>query len=916
MKFRVSIVTAAVMASLSLSAQANEQEKEVEVIQISGIKGSLVKSMNNKRFAYNVVDTISAEDIGKFPDSNLAESLQRITGVSIDRSGGEGQFVSIRGMGPDFSSVTLNGREVASESQTRAFGFDTLASELVSNIDVNKTSTAEMLEGGIGGNINIRTAQPFDFEEFFAAGSIEGVREQNRGEITPQGSFLVTDRFMDDRLGLLASFTYQNREAQSFEVNNDGIIQRDIDLYAHRRDVGPDDGWRKVIGVAEGLYSHQAIGRGVTLEERQRVGGNLAVQFQASNDLILSADYLYSKLDVDSVNNQAYNWFWATHSMDVVDDNNTVLRQTHADGYSGYAHLRFEKHRPSTTEVLGLNADWIINDRLSLKADLAWSEAENNNRGLDSRQTLEALNQPGIILDYTSGQVPSMIHVEPETTLPVNADLSDLQMRHMERYGDYTKAENNQLRFDFSYLVDGQYFHKIDFGAHYLSKSKQNVFYQTPQDLIKMYQNSGARPVATSAHAMVRDYGNVFPANDLSAQFFELNEDAMWALANDPASLAMLSQNPDVKQALLDLHSSNGGFTARATNNAYEIEEDVTSFYVDGYFNGDIGDMTWTVLAGLRYSKTEQTSNGTMQTLVGLDKPVEMSVNLVPRYDGFSAVAIENDYDNWLPSISGNLNITDKLIVRAGVSKTITRPTLTDLAPSLSVSSTTTDLRTARGSNPMLSPFESTNFDLSLEYYYDEASMASLAYFRKSVDNFIVRTNSIENFDLEFGEQWSDFDVNRPRNGESATVDGIEANWIHTLDSGFGMQINATFVDSNAELDNTNPDQVFALEGLSDTANAVLFYEKGPYQFRIAYNLRGEFLETQINPYAGEPIYVDDYEQVDISGSYEINENMSVYFEGINITESTVDKHGRFDNHFIYYGDYGARYAVGVRASF
>ncbi|AWL13031.1 hypothetical protein HMF8227_02579 [Saliniradius amylolyticus] len=916
MKFNKSLITAAVAASLSLTVQANEQEKDVEVIQVSGIKGSLVKSMNNKRFAYNVVDTISAEDIGKFPDSNLAESLQRITGVSIDRSGGEGRFVSIRGMGPDFSSVTLNGREIASESQSRAFGFDTLASELVSNINVNKTSTAEMLEGGIGGNIDIRTAQPFDFEGFHAAGSIEGVREQNRGGITPQASFLVTDRFLNDRLGLLASFTYQNREAQSYEVNNDGIIQRDLDLYAHRRDVGPDDGWRKVLGVAEGLYSHQAIGRGVTQEDRQRVGGNLAVQFQASDDLILSGDYLYSKLDVDSVNNQAYNWFWATHSIDEVDANNTVVRQTHADGYSGYAHLRFEEHRPSTTEVLGLNADWIINDRLSLNADFAWSKAENDNKGLDSRQTLEALNQPGIILDYTTGQVPSMIHVDPSVTLPENAELSDLQMRHMERYGNYTEAENQQLRLDFSYLVDGEYFNKVEFGAHYLSKSKQNVAYQTPQELIKMYQNSGSRPVATSAHATVRNYGNVFPAADLAAQFFELNESAMWDLANDPASLELLTQSPDIKDALIALHSSNGGFTARATNDAYEIEEDVTSFYADTYFNGDWGDMTWSLVAGLRYSKTDQTSNGTIQSLAGLEKPVEQSVNLVPRYEGYQAVAIENDYDNWLPSISGNLNITDELVLRAGVSKTITRPTLTDLAPSLSVTSTTTDLRTAKGSNPMLSPFESTNFDLSLEYYYDEASMASLAYFKKSVDNFIVRTNSVENFDLDFGGQWSDFDVNRPTNGESATVDGIEANWIHTLDSGFGLQLNATFVDSNAELDNTNPDQVFALEGLSDTANAVVFYEKGPYQVRLAYNMRGEFLETQINPYAGEPIYVDDYDQVDVSGSYEINDNMSVYFEGINITESTVDKHGRFDNHFIYYGDFGARYALGVRGSF
>ena len=203
---------------------AEMSEPALEEIEVVGIARSIKSAIDTKRNSYQVSDGISAEDMGKFPDANLAEALQRVPGVSIDRDGGEGRFVSVRGMGPTFTVVTVNGREMASENEDRSFSFDTLAAELVSGVNVYKASSASQTEGGIGGVVDVKTAMPFDFDGFKAMGSLEANYEENSGETTPQGSVLVSNTFMDDRLGILGSLTYQKRETESTQVENEGVI--------------------------------------------------------------------------------------------------------------------------------------------------------------------------------------------------------------------------------------------------------------------------------------------------------------------------------------------------------------------------------------------------------------------------------------------------------------------------------------------------------------------------------------------------------------------------------------------------------------------------------------------------------------------------------------------------------------------
>jgi iron complex outermembrane recepter protein len=229
-----------------------------------------------------------------------------------------------------------------------------------------------------------------------------------------------------------------------------------------------------------------------------------------------------------------------------------------------------------------------------------------------------------------------------------------------------------------------------------------------------------------------------------------------------------------------------------------------------------------------------------------------------------------------------------------------------------------------------LRPFDSSNFDLALEWYYDNASHLAASYFRKKVDNFIISTVSELTFDQvkdpstgddpnhpDANDNIASFELTQPINGETATVDGWELAIQHNFaNTGFGVLANMTIVDSNAQLDRNDVTQKFALTGLSDSQNFIAYYENDLVQLRLAWNHRDGFLQSLVQIQGGEPTFVKGYHQLDFSASYVVDENISFFFEGINITEQVVGKHGRYDNQLLLVQDTGARYALGLRGSF
>ena len=958
----VAAVLASAISANSAFAQDAQPNKDVEVIEVSGIRSSVAKSMDVKRSSAGVVDAISAEDIGDFPDTNLAESLQRITGVSIDRSGGEGQLITVRGFGPQFNTVLVNGRQMASENDSRAFSFDTIASELVSSLDVHKTSTATMQSGGVGSTININTARPFALNGFKMAGSIKGVYDENSEETTPQFSGLISNTFNDDTFGVLLAVSHQERETRLNQAQMDGWLEN---VGVPNPVTQSGDAW------TGNVFSPRNYDHKVTFEERTRTNANLVFQYAPNDKLVVTADALYSDFDVESEATSYGHWFTAPNIQGVGDDgslfdengnrrsptvdaNGTIVDLYQEVGLATDMHAKtFD--RLTDTYAIGLNFDYQYSDNLNLSFDLSHSEAEReaNNGGGDQLSLIGYANRVRFQVDDNILPVASMfaspndniysgqqeldgaivtgpdgfpIYNPALTPDGVSNHLDEANSRAhvMLRRGWAVEDEVSQLRFDGEYVTDGSGLTEIRFGAQYSTETKS----------LTRWDNEGV-----GIHCTYCGYPDLPEIPAGSQYVFDAGSDFLSDVSGSgrmPTS--WLAHDGEANFAFLESYyqSVNGesiSFDAVRRNNSFEVEEDIISTYMEFDFEGEVADMFLSATAGVRYEMTDVTVNGTQAPITGLT--ILDQTEMLAGFGDAQSIATESDYDVLLPNFSVRLEITDDLIARFAASSTITRPTLNSMSPVTVITTTRQggDLTSTSG-NPALEPFKSDNLDLSLEYYYDEASYASIGYFRKLVSNFIVNSQEDKTFELADGSLLTDpstgtnasapdagddvavFTNTLPNNGEDATVDGFELALQHTFDNGFGVLANGTIVDSDAELDPFDINQVFALTGLSDSYNLVAFYETDDYQIRLAYNWRDEFVQSLTQGQGDGPTIVESYQQLDISGSYSVTDNVEIFFEGINLTEEFVHKRGRFSNHLLLVEDSGRRWAFGVRGNF
>ena len=401
--FAVASALSGVSSTSAFAADA-AAEQETEVIVVTGMLSSLKSSMLDKKESDVVSDGIAAEDLGKFPDLNVAESLQRITGVSIDRSGGEGQAVTVRGFGPQFNTVLVNGRQLATDSAGREFNFDVLAADQITGADIYKTSTSKLQEGGIGGTINVSTAKPFDYEGFQLVGSVKGMYESLSEETSPQASFLVSNTFADDSMGVLLAVSRQERDVQINRIETAGW--RGGQTISNSRD-----------GV---LFTNAYIPRNwdqiVDQQERTRTNASLVFQYAPSDDVVITVDGFVSKFEVDSVATDLASWFEPDRvgSATIDEATGTLTSFTQDVGLfvsSGNPATDFVSHtrnsRDTTTDGFGINVEWDINDNLSSTFDISTSSAENDRAGRDR------FNVIGIINSYQfdgTGSTPTVTH--------------------------------------------------------------------------------------------------------------------------------------------------------------------------------------------------------------------------------------------------------------------------------------------------------------------------------------------------------------------------------------------------------------------------------------------------------------------------------------------------------------------------
>ncbi|MGD8175157.1 TonB-dependent receptor [Marinimicrobium sp. ARAG 43.8] len=926
-KNKVSKAVVLAMSSLA-GAQALAQQAtsgEFEEVVVTGIRGSLERSMDIKRDASGVVDAISAEDMGKFPDTNVAESLQRITGVSIDRSGGEGQSVTVRGFGPAFNTVMVNGRQMATENQGREFSFDTLSAELVRGVNVYKSSTPTMRSGGIGSAIDVSTARPFDFRGLEIFGSIKGTYESLNEETYPTVSGLISNTFADETFGVLLALSHSERENYINSINSAGY-RPGLNLYNEEDDL-----------QAGNVTVPRNLDMSTEQQKRTRTNANIALQYAPSEDVTVTFDGFHSNYEVDAKLNSFAAWFEPNRVTDVEfnQETRTVTRMNNIGTPDTRAATDFVVNQGGSKDVelnaFGLNVEWNVNESLTANFDISYSDAENDMIGKSSSAVIGHINS--YTFDSSSGR-PLAIHDGYNgNDIP---DTSVMRMHIGSPGGNNSQDEINEYRADFEYAPEATAFKSMRFGAY--RQEREKSYYSVGVENGNLYGGYWATPPD--------DLLSRFTA----PSFFSGAQDTWytfdtWALYDHMLQEETANEN-DINrgqpvgttwQALQD-----GGMYALTVNDdRYTVNEDINSLYLDFTFEGYLTDLPWTVNVGARYAETT-TSVSAVQTVLS-DVIATGDPTMFSTVEGSpTAVSDGNKYSNLLPSINAKIDLQDDMVLRFARYDSLTRPTLTQLSPATSINEPRLQNMTGSGGNAELKPFTAENWDLSYEWYYDSASYLSVAYFNKEVSDFIVTLAGDEEFTLSDRENTPDnicatslcseidadqglpdelmgisetFRITRPRNAEVAEVNGVELAWTHVWDNGFGITLNATKVDSNATL-SEDRDQAFALVGLGDSQNAVVFYERGSFQARVAFNNREQFLQSIDGSTAGEPIFVDTYGQWDISAGYDITDSISIFLEGVNVTEEELTSRGRENDQIVSIVNTGARYSLGLRARF
>lgn len=973
------LVTAVTSVILGASGFANAQSGDpIEEIVVTGIQGSLQRSMDIKRESQGVVDAISAEDIGKFPDTNLAESLQRITGVSIDRANGEGARVTVRGFGPDYNLVTLNGRQMPASSMedttasaSRSFDFSNLASEGISGVEVYKTGRASITSGGIGAAINILTNRPLDNPGMKASIGLKGVMDQStdKGDsITPEVSGIYSNTFADDTFGVSLSASYQERESGSKSAStgagwwsNPGTADRDWGGGTGAWGGIPHEGQVNRPGEGDIYSIPQQLKYDFNEVQRTRTNGQLALQYRPVDSVTTTLDYTYSQQEFSQQFHDLSAWFaWnngGTMTGEWTDGPvaSPIMYAEEAD-HSDYAMGAGDYSRINENKSLGFNVEWAVNDRLTLEFDAHQSEAESRPDGKNGSHNVIGTTAAvrGKSTAWFTNKFPVLqIELEDGATA-VNPE--DIRISGSSFRNSYTLSEIDQYQLKGSLEFDNG--SSVDFGVASTTVENTGRYTNVQRDT----------------------WGGVGEAGDFDTSFWRqsrLAGEFDLPGSSDPRAVnqTFLFNFEDVRKRAQELYGSQAGSTRPGDcgnwfcpssdyingTDRFTKEESESAFL---QFNQsvELASRPVNIITGLRYESTEVTSRSATPTYDAVnwvaDNEMYLQSSGVQEY-----VTGSGKYSHLLPSLDVDIEVVDDVILRGSISKTIARPGYGDIqsGASLNGQARVNGGQASRGDAGLL-PFESTNYDLSAEWYYNDASYVSLGYFKKNVKNFIGTRVIQENFyglrnpasgprynaavaalgTTEAGaiREWiiaqggpgvsgndiialpeddlMEFDVTVRSNEKEASINGWEAAVQHVFgESGFGVIANYTLVDGGIGYDNQSLDEQFALLGLSDTANLVGFYDKDGLQVRVAYNWRDTFLSSTGhgtgNP---NPVYVEAYGQVDINVSYDINDSLSVFAEGLNVTDEYTRSHARTKLQLMNMTQLGPRYNIGVRYTF
>jgi TonB-dependent receptor len=869
---------------MSVSATAQEVAEtrdpgaadKIQSVVVTGYTSSIQKALANKLDAPSIMDSIVADDIGKLPDQNIAEAIARVPGVTVSQSHGEGQFITVRGMGPEFNTALLNGRVLATENRGREYSFDILPAELISGVDIIKSATADQIEGGIGSTVNMKTAKPLELgNKMIMSG--QGNYDRQRGKVSPQASGLFSMKSDDGRFGALASFSYINRKIEGQKIFTDGW-QPDQTLH-----VGTG-GATTLSHVSMPTY----VEYGLNDTTRERLSGLAAVQWKPTKDLLLTVDGLYSKLNVNDNNNVFFLWGGTDDvSAGAVDSHNTLTSYTgvHFEGVTTQIRPRL-----ANTKEIGFNAKWTPSAQLSSVFDASFSKAKDNTGG----------NQAWFDSNLNAaGFDPSKVqfHISPNglpvyTNLGNISDTSRATMGWLTWEGTSVVDKVNQASYNLKYKFGSSALKSVEFGVNYLDRTKENLSYKTPGSVQSLFTGI---PLPSSLFTTSANAANFMGSGMFSTPFPGYTVYQLQSYLLSDAAINKTA-NPAATRAALAANGGNFGvqFVPGESGSAHEKNYGT---FVQASFADKLGEHDWSGNIGLRYVNTREESKGIGQEILSITKVVDM--DSIVRLSDPVPLTETGSYKEFLPSANFKLDVTNGLMFQAAVAKTMTRATLSDLLIHRNIDTRQFNINDG---NPNLKPMLGWNYDAALTWYDDQARFLSVAAFYKDLTNLSKNETSTVQI---LGQN---FYLNRPENVGTSNLKGVEVSgqyMFKTLPApfdGLGVQANYTFVKPSDSAD-------------TKTYNLVGFYERGPIQFRVAYNYRNAY-EASHSGNRGQPVDVAAFGECDASLSYALSKQLTFFAQAINLNNAKTKVYSIYPERVITYEAYGPRYALGARVTF
>ncbi|NJC36097.1 TonB-dependent receptor [Xanthomonas arboricola] len=872
-----------------LSAQAYAQDatttaapaqdsttQQLDTVQVTGTRSSVTKAQLVKQNAEQIVDSIVAEDIGKLPDNNVAEALQRISGIQITRNYGEGSSIAIRGLTQ--VRTELNGRDIFTANDGRGLSFEDVSAELLGGVNVYKNPSADMIEGGLGGTVDLRTRLPFDYDGRKIAGSVQYNYYDLADDGKPAFSGLFSDRWQTGigEIGLLVNYSQQKSPFRQDTIS--------IEPWYTQTDLPGYEG--QSVSVPHGAGINTTVG------ERERKTGAFAMQWRPNDAVEVYTQVLRSEYDFSW---HDYSFFALTGANPMqglpgieVSDRNEFVNGAFQNVPTESNTSLTERHSVTTDYSLG--AKWTVNEKLTLSTDFQYVDATTT--GTRYILSTGQSTSPQFKVDFR-GDLPRLSVTDASGAEGYLADVNNYDgwRYHLDNKDD-NKGTEFAWRADMDLAFDSDFVRSFKAGVRYTDRdaeTKGNIYRfmcinNCAGAPFSQFPSVGVvtNPITDFFRGESHAFGPTLTASDA-------------AVANYRQTLATFGASP------LEFSPNNINAQTEKTYAAYGV----LRFGVDSDsipFDGNIG---------VRVVRTEVGSTGVRTGTDG-------------EGGGLIPVDAQQTYTDVLPSLNLRWMLSDQLQWRFAASRGISRPTFDRLNPNLSLSTGTSNgasTFTGRAGNPDLEPVKADQFDTALEWYFGQGSMMYGTLFYKKVEGFIADSVFNEVYD---GRVWQ---ITRPVNGDAGKIRGAELGYTQFFDflpgwlSGFGLQTNYTYVDSEAPsptaTDTNGQALTVPLEGLSKNSyNAILSYETSRFQGRVAYNWRSDWLVTTAGNGTGNlPVYNKGFGQLDASLRFNINDVWSISLDGVNLLDTRRESYLGTESRYRDFVINDRRYGLTLRAS-